>query len=227
MVLSFFRGGAGDGDFDHIVSRSVAMIGEARHSFDLATLALLTEAGPGAIAEDVRDTDQRINAAEQELRRELVVHVAVKGTADIGSVMGFTLLLKKIERVGDQAKNILELAENGVSLADVPETETLLAERRVLSALFTEAGELLGSTDPDAESLEDYGNRVEAIMAAYQSEIDQCMTSDRPGHEVVPLAIYYRFLRRIAANLLGAVRTSAEPAPFIDYLEDGTVDTDD
>ncbi len=227
MVLSFFRGGAGDGDFDHIVSRSVAMIGEARHSFDLATLALLTEAGPGAIADDVRDTDQRINTAEQELRRELVVHVAVKGTADIGSVMGFTLLLKKIERVGDQAKNILELAENGVSLAAVPETETLLAERRVLSALFTEAGELLGSTDPDSESIEDYGNRVEAIMASYQTEIDRHMTSERPGNEVVPLAIYYRFLRRIAANLLGAVRTSAEPAPFIDYLEDGTVDTDD
>ncbi len=227
MVLSFFRGGAGDGDFDQIVSRSVAMIGEARHSFDLATLALLTEAGPGAIADDVRDTDQRINTAEQELRRELVVHVAVKGTADIGSVMGFTLLLKKIERVGDQAKNILELAENGVSLAAVPETETLLAERRVLSAFFTEAGELLGSTDPDSESIEDYGNRVEAIMASYQTEIDRHMTSERPGNEVVPLAIYYRFLPdegyAVTIDLIAKGVTFGQLTVF----EDGTVDTDD
>ncbi len=227
MVLSFFRGGSGEGSFDHIVTRAVAMVADARHSFDLATLALLTDADSESVARDVRATDDRINTTEQELRSELVVHVAVKGGAEIGSVMGFTLLLKKIERVGDQAKNILELAETGVSLAAVPETATLLAERQVLSALFTEAGELLGSADPDQGAIDDYGERVEAVMAAYQDKIDGYMTSDRPGRDVVPLAIYYRFLRRIAANLLGAVRTSAEPAPFIDYLEGGTVDTED
>lgn len=227
MVLSFFKGGSGDGDFDHIVTRSVAMLADARHSFDLATLALLTRAGPEGVSRDIRDTDQRINLAEQELRSELVVHVAVKGSADIGSVLGFTVLLKKIERIGDQAKNILELAEHGVTLADVPETERLLAERQVLSSLFTETAELLGDPDTDDDAIEDYAERVNAAIAGYQTAIDGYMTSERPGREVVPLAMYYRYLRRIAANLLGVVRTSAEPLPHMDYLEDGTVDTED
>ena len=43
----------------------------------------------------------------------------------------------------------------------------------------------------------------------------------------MPLAIYFRYLRRIAANLLGIVRTSGEPIPHVDYLEGGAVDTDD
>ena len=34
-------------------------------------------------------------------------------------------------------------------------------------------------------------------------------------------------LRRIAANLLGVVRTSAEPFPHLDYSDGGTVDTED
>lgn len=51
--------------------------------------------------------------------------------------------------------------------------------------------------------------------------------TDRPRREVVPLAIYYRFLRRIAVNLLGVVRTSVDPITLVDYLEQGTVDTDD
>jgi len=89
------------------------MLADARHSYNLATLALLTDADPAAVADDIRDTDQRINLAEQELRSELVVHVSVHGTADIGSVLGFTLLLKKIERIGDQAKNILDLQRMG------------------------------------------------------------------------------------------------------------------
>lgn len=203
------------------------MLGDARHSFDLATLALLTDAGAANVAQDIRDTDQRINLAEQELRSELVVHVSVQGKADIGSVLGFTLLLKKIERIGDQAKNILDLAEHGVTLADSPEVEALLADRQAVSALFGEAGELLSDPDVSSEAIDDFAVRADAIADAYQVEIDGFMSSDRPGREVVPLAIYFRYLRRIVANLLGVVRTSVEPLAHIDYLAGGTVDTDD
>ena len=227
MVLAFFKGSSGDGNFDHIVSKSVTMLGDARHSFDLATLALLADTDPTAVAEDIRATDQRINEAEQELRSELIVHVSVQGNADIGSVLGFTLLLKKIERVGYQAKNILELAETGVSLSNSAEIEDLLAGRQAASALFAEAGELLGSADTDEAAIEDFAERATAITTDLQAAIDGFMTSDRPGREVVPLAIYYRYLRRIVANLLGIVRTSSEPLPHVDYLEGGTVDTDD
>lgn len=227
MVLAFFRGGAGDGNFDHIVSKSIGMLGDARHSFDLATLVLLTDTDPTVVARDIRDTDDRINEAEQELRSELVVHVSVQGNADIGSVLGFTLLLKKIERIGDQAKNILDLAENGVSLAESNEIDELLEGREAISTLFAEAGELLGDPDADDDALQAYAAKVDASTADLQTKIDGFMSSERPGREVVPLAIYYRYLRRIVANLLGVVRTSSEPFPHTDYLEGGTVDTDD
>ncbi len=226
MVLAFFKS-TDDGNFDHIVSSAVAMLADARHSFDLATLAVLTDADPAAVADDVRKTDQRINLAEQELRSELIVHVSVQGTADIGSVLGFTLLLKKIERIGDQAKNILDLAENGVTLADRSDIDDLLAGRQVLSGLFGEAGVLLSDPDPSDEAISEYADRAVAAMHEYQATIDACMTSDLPGREVVPLAIYFRYLRRVAANLVGVVRSSSEPIPTVDYLEGGTVDTED
>jgi phosphate uptake regulator len=227
VVLTFFKRGSGDGSFDHIVTRAVSMLGDARHAFDLATLALLTDTGAEAVADDIRETDVRINAAEQDLRSELVVHVAVQGTADIGSVLGFTLLLKKIERIGDQAKNILDLAEHGVSLAHSAETEQLMEQRQLVSNLFSEAAELLADKDATDAAVDEYADRASALAAAYQEEIQGFLTSDRPGREVVPLAIYYRYLRRIVANLVGIVRTSSEPLPHLDYLEGGTVDTDD
>ena len=188
------------------------MLDDAFHSFDLASRAILTDAGADAIAQDIRDTDRRINQAEQDLRRELVTHVATNGNRDIGSVVGFTLLVKKIERCGDHAKNILELTESGVSLASVPETGELLAEREVVSALFDRAAELLGSTESTPDDIRDYAERVNGVIAVCQARIDSYLVSERPGREVVPLAIYNRFLRRIAANLLGAVRAWAEPS---------------
>lgn len=211
MVFAFFRARAGEASLDHIEAKSVTMLSDARHSFDLATLALLTDADAANVAADIRDTDDRINETEQELRSELVVHVAVQGGADIGSVLGFTLLLKKIERIGDQAKNILDLAEQGVSFAGHPEVEAMLAERQTLSSMFTEAGELLSDATTDDEQMDDFADRVDALGRQFQLKIDGYMTSDLPGRDVVPLAIYYRYLRRIVANLLGVVRTSVEP----------------
>lgn len=227
MVFAFFRSRSGEASLDHVESKSVAMLADARHSFDLATLALLTNADAADVAQDVRETDGRINAAEQELRSELVVHVSVRGSSDIGSVLGFTLLLKKIERIGDQAKNILELAEHGVSLADHPDIDEMLAERQTLSKLFAEASELLADPDTPEDVMDDFADRVDELGDRFQAKIDGFMTSDLPGREVVPLAIYYRYLRRIVANLLGVVRTSVEPVQHIDYRAGGTVDLDD
>lgn len=203
------------------------MLGDARHSYDLATLVLLSNAEPGNVAQDIRDTDQRINQAEQELRSELIVHVSVRGTADIGSVLGFTLLLKKIERIGDQAKNILELAEGGVRISGAPEADVVRQDCAALSAFFADAGGFLAADDVDDAAIARYAERVNALIDDFQEKMNGYMTSERPGREVVPLAILYRYLRRVAANLVGIVRTSVEPLPHVDYLEGGTVDTDD
>lgn len=218
MVFAFFRGTSAQSGLEHVETKAISMLADARHSFDLATLALLTDADPDAVAQDVRDTDRRINVTEQELRSELVVHVSVQGSSDIGTVLGFTLLLKKIERIGDQAKNILDLAEQGVSLAGHADAEEMLAERQMLSGLFVEASELLADADSTEAAIDAFADQADAVINQHQAKIDGFMQSDLPGREVVPLAIYYRYLRRIAANLLGVVRTSDTPIQSGDDL---------
>ncbi|WP_395152581.1 PhoU domain-containing protein [Ilumatobacter sp.] len=214
--MSFFS--KREGGLDHIVSRAVGMLGDARHSFDLATLALLTNTDTAAVEADIRDTDQRINHMEQQLRSELVVHVTVQGSSDIGSVLGMILLLKKIERIGDQATNVLDLAESGVRLAGETDTEAMLAERGLISTMFGEAADLLA--EPNDDRKEEFAIRVLALVAEHQAKIESYLHSDRPGREVVPRAIYYRYLKRIVANLLGIVRTAAGPLPSTITQED-------
>lgn len=223
MIMSFFRQSP-DG-LDHIEAESVKMLADARHSFDLATTALLAGSAPETIANEIRATDHRINQAEQDLRAELVIHATVQGTGDIASVLGLILLLKKIERIGDQAKNILDLAEAGVRLSDGQDADELGAEQAEVSGLFDAASKLL--TDPtDAES-EAFVSRTSELIAEYQTQIDSFIKSPRPGYEVVPLAIYYRYLKRIVANLRGVVGIAIDPLPHIDYLDQGATDTDD
>jgi hypothetical protein len=84
--------------------------------------------------------------------------------------------------------------------------------------MFGEAADLL--SEPDVERTEEFAERVLAVISEHQAKIESYLHSDRPGREVVPRAIYYRYLKRIVANLLGIVRTAAEPLPTTNQPDD-------
>ena len=224
MILEFFR--RGDSSMDQIDARVATMINDARHSFDLATAAVLSGADASQMRDDVEKTDNRINEAEQQLRQELVVHVAVQGSSDIGTVLGLTLLIKKIERIGDQAKNILDLTDEGVSLVDAPDVDGFLADRTAISEMFSDTAQLL--TDHTPEAVTDFIRRADELRRHCETKVREFMHSDEPGHYAVPRAILYRYWKRIVANLMGVVTTAVEPVQHIDYLDGGETDiTDD
>ncbi|HSJ90830.1 MAG TPA: PhoU domain-containing protein, partial [Ilumatobacter sp.] len=148
--MSFFRKSNDETGLEHVAQQTISMLSDARHSFDLASTVVLSGADPKAVGADIESTDQRINAAEQRLRSELVVHVSVRGSGDIGLVLGYTLLLKKIERIGDQAKNIYDLAADGVSLAGDDDIDEFVARRQEISRMYVEASDLLASQYTEA-----------------------------------------------------------------------------
>lgn len=223
MVMSFFR--KSESGLEHVSHQTISMLGDARHSFDLASTAVLSGADPGAIGADIEATDRRINEAEQQLRSELVVHVSVRGSDDIGLVLGYTLLLKKIERIGDQAKNIFELATEGVSLVGADDIEEFVTRRQEISLMYVEAADLLASQDVDAAR--DFLARSLELNDQCGAKVRDYMQSEQPGSWAVPRAILYRYWKRIVANLAGIVTAAIEPLQSIDYLDEGRTDLDD
>ena len=223
MVLSFFK--KNENGLELIAHRTISMLGDARHSFDLVSAAVLSGADTASVGEDIRNTDERINKAEQTLRGELVTHVAVHGSTDIGSVLSYTLLIKKIERIGDQAKNILDLAEEGVSLVGEDDINDLLEVRRAISAMFAEAADLMA--EATSEQAQDFYQRATKLRHAIENKIRDYMHSDQPGHYAVPRAVLYRYWKRIVANLAGVVTGVSEPLQTQGYTDDGQTDLDD
>ncbi len=221
--MSFFK--KSESGLEVIAHRTIAMLADARHSFDLASAAVLSGADPESVAQDIRTTDEHINNAEQVLRGELVTHVAVHGTTDIGSVLSYTLLIKKIERIGDQAKNILDLAEEGVSLVGEEDISELIEVRRVISSMFAEAADLMAETT--TEQARDFYDRATKLRHSIENKIRDYMHSEEPGSYAVPRAVLYRYWKRIVANLAGVVTGVTEPLQNQGYTDDGQTDLDD
>ena len=225
MVMSFFRRHDESG-LEHVAQQTISMLGDARHSFDLASTVVLGGADPGSVGQDIAATDRRINESEQRLRSELVVHVAVQGGSDIGLVLSYILLLKKIERIGDQAKNIYELSGEGVSFAGADDVEEFVEQQHAISRMYVEAADLLAA--PDEAAATDFLTRSLALNDRCGEKVLEYMHTEQPGSWAVPRAVLYRYWKRIVANLAGIVTSSIEPIQHLDYLDHGDVDiTDD
>jgi phosphate uptake regulator len=224
MVLSFFRrGGSG---MEQVSNKVVGMLADARHSFDLATSTVLGGVDPEAVRDEIYSTDQRINRTEQELRRDLLVHVSVQGANDIGDVLGYILLIKKIERIGDQAKNVFDLATEGVDLSQAPDAGGFVETHQEVSNMLDELAVLI--VDQDEAKVNDFRSRADAMRIEQERLIRELMHSNEPGHWAVPRAILHRYLKRIIANLAGVATSVTEPVQYHDYYDHGETDiTDD
>ena len=206
MVLRFFQ--SGESSLDHIEREVLGMIGSCRHSFDLAMSALVSDADITSVGEEVRATDREINGVEETVRRELVVHMAVTGSDDIGAVLGFLLVVKKLERVGDQAKNVFDLAAEGVRFSGAEDYDRFVEFRNQVSATFADAITVL--SDPDGADTTAMIERSQVLMDTFDRLVNELIHSDVPASYAVPRAMLFRYLKRIVANLASVVTTMTD-----------------
>lgn len=215
-MFNFLRGGPSG--LESVAQELIGMLADCRHTFDLSMSAL--DGGPdiAALAEEVRATDSRINATEEDVRRRLVVHTAVHGGEDVGAVLADLLVVKKLERIGDQHKNILDLAEEGVRFAGAADHADIQALRHEVSEMFATASAVLVASDADrARTLSD---RATELRHDLEQRIRDMIHSDEPASHAVPRALLFRYLKRIVANIAGVVLT------VTDGLERGQADDD-
>ncbi len=219
MVLSFFKSSS-EGGLEHIDAQVTQMLEDCRHTFDAAMAALLGGGDPSVVGDDIGETDQRINSAEQDIRRELVVHASVRGAMEVPTVMNYILMVKKIERIGDQNKNIFDLALEGVSFAGAEDLERLLRYRDEISAMFGTVNRLL-SEDDELGAVELMA-RGDELLDEFDELVVEQVHSHLHANQAVPRALLYRYLKRVAANLANVVSSIVNPIDQVDYHEDGS-----
>jgi Na+/phosphate symporter len=199
---------------DHITIQVVTMLGMARRSFDVACAAVLSGADVPQSVSEIESSDRRINSMENELRKELIVHVSEQGAGDIGQVLAYTLLIKKVERIGDQAKNILDLATEGVALAGASDVVEFLDAQSAISRLFAEVATLL--LEPSDDAVMEIRRHAYDVNQVHVDRIRELLHSTEPGSFAVPRAILHRYMKRVVANLASIASTLTEPVRSLD-----------
>ena len=216
MVMSFFR--SDEGGISQIESQVQRMIADARHTFDLAMNAV-TGGAVETVADEVRRTDRQINLTEIEIRRELLVHISVHGTADAGEMLVFMNMIKDLERIGDYNKNIFDLALEGVSFSGAEDLEQILGFRDELSSRIALMGEILDTRDEDRARA--YIERGDQLRREFDGLVNELVHATAPALVAVPRALLYRFLKRVAAHCANVATAVVMPVDRLDYFDEG------
>ena len=222
MVSSdFFRGQSGV-PIEAIETKVREMLQHDRREVDLAMSVLFGDLAPEAANDELRSTDREVNQAEREIRRDLVVHASVFGSIEIPTVLLYMSIVKDIERVGDYAKNLIDLALDGVTLADAPDLPHWRALGEEVSAFIAESTQTFQERDTDRAHallaqgdrlLDDFDDRVSALVKGVD-------------HDPSPVAraLALRYLKRVIAHLVNVVTAVVMPLDRLDYFDENVRD---
>jgi phosphate transport system protein len=221
MVFKFLRG-EGSERLGSIEDKVQTMLRHDRHEFDLAMSALLGEVVAQEVNAEVRATDQKVNELEREIRRELVVHSSVFGGIDSPSVLVYMSIVKDIERIGDYAKNLLDLARDGASLAAVPDAEEWRRLAGEVAQLISETGQAFHTRDDHRSRI--LRTRGDTLLRLFDQRVSAMIGQEDPGAQAVARALAYRYLKRVVAHLMNVLSAVFMPVHRLDYFDEDPED---
>jgi len=217
----FLRGQRSD-RIDRIEARVREMFVHDRREFDLAMSALLGEVDPRTVNDEVRSTDQKVNQAEREIRQELVVHASVFGGIEIPTVLIYMSIVKDIERVGDYAKNLIDLALDGADFGEAEDAEDWQALTVEISAFIEETAEAFAKRDDEtSRRLLMQGDRM---LGVFDERVSGLVRGEDLRSHPVARALALRYLKRVVAHLLNVLTAVIMPIHRLDYFDEDPED---
>jgi phosphate uptake regulator len=206
---------------DRMRRRFQAMLADGRHAFDSAMTVILTEGDPAAVRDEVFKTDRRINQNEMALRRELVVHATVHGATAFPMSLVLMSIGKDAERIGDYAKNLLDLAKYASGISG-QERAVITTRAAQTSELLRRAATLFDSQDEKAarEFLVD----EQRLRRACENQVCEWLGDDSRNR--APACLCLRFMKRVAGHSGNVVSSVCMPLDKLDFHPGGGGDED-
>jgi phosphate transport system protein len=187
-----------------------------------ASVESLRRCDDGTIPVDVYALDKQVNRYERDVRRKVMMHLTVSGPADVASGLVLVSVVIDIERIGDYATNIFDLAryhprrlDAGSLEAEVTAIETQVTDlfRLMVDAFKT------SDVEKARKIMRDYKEKLAFECEEIVKRIIAGEVTDLSASDAATLTLYIRYLKRIAAHSRNLVSGIVNPFHRIGYKE--------
>jgi len=206
---------------DEIGHDFVEMIQIAQEMFTEATKCMEDGQPDPAVADYLKQRDEKINELEQQIRRRLYTHLLVSGTADLSPALAFMSIVKDAERLGDFTKNIFNTLHRAKSIAPEPCHAQKIRMRKHIIKQFEHIQDVIISHD------EDRAREIVALSRRDQAECDQYIWAMVEGrndviecNNPVACALLFRFFKRVLSHLVHIATSVYMPLDKLDVFDE-------
>jgi phosphate uptake regulator len=208
-----FQGNSG---IEKIRNDFIQMLQTAQKEFELACQVTLHGEDPALVKEKLLNYDKSVNKAERSIRKELVVHCAVRGTIET-ECLAMMSISKDAERLGDYSKNIFDLGELAPCLPEGKEREELLVLEKLVLKNFTECSETIHSQNSEmAEKL-----IIDCKWAEHQCDsiTKELLNLPEPTRRTASDVLMFRFMKRMMSHLRNISSSVVQPLHKLDFTK--------
>ena len=217
-MFDWFSGklGTGTAGLQKMRTEFGQMLDAGRHVFDTAANAFLGGTDLEVIREDLFKTDKRINRAERQIRRQIVVHASVHGAAEFPACLVLMSIVKDAERMGDYGKNLFDLAELAPKAPEGEHRDWLISLKDRISALMAACREVFDSNEKEAAT--------RLIVEAKETE-DYCdekirtliQGASQAGEMGPTYVLVYRYFKRVTSHVRNVTSSVVQPVHKLDF----------
>ncbi len=173
--------------------------------------------------DQIRRQDIEVNQLERAIRKKVVAHLSIPGnTPDVPFCLLLMSLVKDVERLGDYAKNILELVDFcPETLPDDEIVKELRSYRQGIEDAFQAASEVFTSLEPERalrliREGREIAHRSDALIGRIAREKYDAGTT-------TALVLATRYYKRIGGHLLNVVSSVVMPVHKVDYFDEDEI----
>jgi len=215
-LLQFWKGK----DFlNKVLEDFKSMLDDTHEMFASVCRRLLHNERESGLEDKIYDIDRKVNALEKDIRKRVVEHLSIQPSVDIPTSLLLMSVVKDAERLGDYAKNLLEVAELLDKPIDKNKYNDLFddIENDILN-LFSQTKKAFIESDEDkAASAWDYERKIKKIC---NEVVEKVAKSNLSVNEAVCFALMARHFKRIAAHLTNIATSVILPITDLDYFDE-------
>jgi phosphate transport system protein len=187
-----------------------------------ASVFSLRNSETGEVQLDIYQMDKRINSYERDVRKKVLTHLSLCGSRNLNAGLVLVSVVIDIERIGDYAKNIYDLARLHPKrlLAGSLEPDLQEIESRV-TTLFKEMVQAFKTSDIEKsrQIMIRYKENIAGLCDSITERVISGQASDLSCASAVTVCLYCRYLKRIAAHSRNIITSVVNPFHRLGYKE--------
>lgn len=215
-MLDWFSSGEGESvGLERMRAEFGQMLDAGRHVFDTAANAFLGGTDLEVIRKDLFDTDKRINRAERQIRREIVVHATIHGATEFPACLVLMSIVKDAERVGDYAKNLFDLAELAPQPPSGEHRSRLVELKDQISQAMATCRQIFDADLEDAAK--DLIRQAHQIEDRCDEQVRALIRGTGQGDMGPTYVLAYRYFKRVASHVRNVASSIVQPLHKLDF----------